>query len=190
MAEGIRRVHARRPFQGHHFPVSKAVLLKAESVDELLEKIIAYRAENSLPYGHPEEEMLAHYRKIAPFLITQEAEPIEPVSQQFRRAGEVMRFYSVHPKMLKPGDELVAARRKVCDECPFFEATQQQGELKNSYLRSARRKAIMLTVDAAPLARGWCKLHQQWIALLTMAADPVSALELPQTDERCWIRLP
>lgn len=186
MAETLRRHHSKPPLQGHHFPQSEHVLLKADSVEALLAEMVRYRANNALSLGDPEGELLAHYKKVAPHYVTRVGGPrLRPV---FPGAEALMRASRSAPALLPANDDLVKARRNVCAGCSWRQDAENiDAEPTHAYVKAARRRGILMLHEATVTAPGFCMAHGQWCALLTRMLDPHAAETLKTIPVQCWV---
>lgn len=185
----LRKDHARKPIGGHRF-VGHGTPIKAETIDDVLQKVEEYRAANSLPLGNPEAEMALQYATFAPWLV-RSVEDREPTFTQLL-AESAMRIHKAFPAQLEAKDPLQAHRLTLCRNCPAFCLPTA---LRNTvYQKTAYHRAALFSGNFAFANAGACLHHVWWLAMASRLKEPVKASSmispsgvlLPQ-PEMCWV---
>lgn len=165
----VRKDHVRRPPGGHRFPEG-FIWLRAESVNELEEKLVAFRANNSRPLGLPADEIAAYYQTIAPFMVRERPERTDAADEREQLAVRTMQMAAATPGLFAPAAPEVESRVEACAGCPF-KAAWPDGEA-SPYVQAADRRTAVLTQRTTPQDAGFC-LHHGWaLALAQRLTEP------------------
>lgn len=179
----LRKNHAKSPIGGHRW-TSGHIVLKGETVDEVLDKLIAHRAENAEPLGDPEADMADYYAVIAPHLVRCQPGAVRRSSAEQQRAENIMAVWRTHPVMLSPDHPLRGARQKTCKKCPYCASAQML--VDGVYQRKAEARARMLATDLEYLRHGFCSVFKLPVAIITGIKTPA----LQEPPEPCWLKMP
>lgn len=180
----IIRVHPKPPQGGHHLS-AHGMVFRGKDVDEVLERLTAYRTQNSLPLGNPEAELAAYYVEMAPHLVKEGNKPSVNNGPMQRVAERTMAVWYGKYERLLVHSPVVEERQVVCASCPYYE--QSLPEPETLYWSNALTKAVLMTGDMACLKKGWCAKHYELIGLFTRLAAPEKVATMPAPD-CCWLK--
>lgn len=157
------------PHGGHHFSQC-GITFKAETFDQLKDKVHKFRVINSLPIGKPDQDILNFYAENWPWLVerVEDQHGNEDVNMTGWRDW-VLKTWSKPPvKTLSKAE--AATRWKICEKCPFnraidFWETEEVKELK--------KKVFLLKrgIDT-PSNLGFCAIHRADIGVLSILDSP------------------
>lgn len=182
----VKRNHAKPPSGGHRYTVGE-IVLKGETVDEVLIKMEEHRAENALPLGDPEEDLAKYYSAVAPHLVRDKPGFKRTRSGSYIAAEAIMRFWRAHPPMLAIDNPFIALHEATCDKCPMKRSFPVGDEMK-PYIKKARQRAAMVATDREFQKHGqcyWCKLP---INLICRVAKPGEWDGLQDPPKPCWVQ--
>ena len=177
----------RLPIGGHHFH-DHGVNFKGETLQELAEKIVSFRAINNIPAGNPEQEILVFYAKNWPYMVI-EAKGKQPkvVDDEYVAwRDSIYKRWSNPPLKFIVQSEAVE-RWNVCEGCPHLKPidwpkTEEQSELV--------RKSFLLSRGLqTPAFLGYCALHCTDLRSIVYAESPTSQSSKKDAlqPEKCWM---
>lgn len=179
----VKRSHAKPPSGGHRFPVESGGFLKGETVEEVLVKIEAHRAENALPLDDPETDLALYYLKIAKYLVkVVEGERFKFPSQVIAEA--IMALWRAHPKGMPSDSPIPALRAKTCASCEMRREFPSDLGSSRPYVKVAVQRAKMLTGDREFLTGHYCNACQLPLDLINRIRQPELLQSAPKS---CWV---
>lgn len=179
----IVRGHPKPPHGNHHFPCH-GLTFRAKDVDELILALTTYRMNNSLPLGHPEQEIADYYATISPWLVRESS--VQPVASNGVRqivAEHTMAIWYGKYERLQSHSPIVEERSAVCAACPYAETALNDPQ--TSYWNDAATKAALMTGDMDVAKKGWCTHHKWLISLACRLVTPEKVATKPVPD-CCW----
>ena len=177
-----------RPVGGHHF-IENRVMMRGETLEELVGKITDYRLNNSISIGEPEQEVLQFYTKNWPYMVDEEedSKPLPPPDKyKVQWIDWVRRQWGKTPSKAATVKE-AEIRWKVCLDCPYNlpleSLTREEEEIM--------RKAFMLRRGhETPKKLGFCALHlwDNSSAVFIEAPSGVSGMKKDTVRyPKCWV---
>lgn len=166
------RFHTKQPIPDWNFEVEPETILRATDADELLEKIVAYRANNGQPAGNPEHEVALSMIAKYPHLVKDsdsDAPAIDPLWSW------VNRLWREAPAK-RADEELAKKRAAICKDCPCACAIPENEELE--------RRAYLLAMGELPLTTR-CSHHLWHNGLAVTLLEP-SKWARPKAPLNCW----
>jgi len=183
----VKRNHAKPPNGGHRFPNGEG-FLRGETVDEVLEKMEAHRAENAQNFGDPEADLALYYQKIAPYLVSEVNADQQPIPRSRIAAEGIMRFWRQHPEIFMSENPRIALRVKVCEDCPYKRRFPKDEYSERPYAKRARQRAALLTSDREFQTLGWCQWSELPVDLITRVKEPARLEGLQPVPKSCWVK--
>lgn len=183
----VKHNHAKPPNGGHRFPNGDE-FHRGDTVEEVLEKMEAHRAENALPLGNPEQDLAKYYQSIAPYLVRDEPDK-EFVAPRSQIAAEsMMTLWREHPDLYLQTNARIALREKTCDECPMKRRYPKDGNSEKFYQRRAKQRASLLTGKREIEKEGWCHWCKLPIPLAVLIREPQKWERLQSPPKSCWVK--
>lgn len=181
----VKRGHAKPPKDGHRFPIYPGGFLKGDTVEEVLEKMEDYRAENAFPLDDPETDLAYFYLKNAKYLVrVVEGERFKLPSLIIAEA--IMALWREHPKVM-PADSLIPGiRSKTCASCPMRREFPYGRDLGSSrpYVKKAHQRARMLAGDREVAEGDYCHICKIPLDLINRVEAPELLQSAPKS---CWV---
>ncbi len=163
----INKDQKRLPVGGHHY-IEYGKTFKGESVDEIEEQISAFRLANNIPAGNPKQEILAFYAKNWPWMVKEDREAVETISDEDYIAWRewVYSTWKNPPKLRKSR----------------WESTDESSEL-------VRRAYLLRRGIEVPINLTFCSCHRAdlGVLVLTEQAKSYSARKDVEQPVNCWI---
>jgi hypothetical protein len=179
----VKRNHAKPPSGGHRFPAGSGSFVRGDTVEEVLEKMEVYCAENALPLNDPEEDLAYYYLKIAKYLVrVVEGERFKLPSQIIAEA--IMALWKSHPKGMPSDSPIPALRAKTCESCEMRREFPSDLGSSRPYVKTATRRAKMLTGDRNFLSGHFCNACKLPLDLINRVKAPELLQSAPKS---CWI---
>lgn len=176
-----------RPHGGHHF-TAHGILMKGDTLDEVVRQIKDYRINNAIPVGDPTDEVLQYYAAKWPFMVYPDED-----AKEFRPSVMKERWMKwVRVRWLKPSVKQITlkeaeARWKVCQFCPYNKPLTPV----NDEQTAIARKAFMLRRgQTIPSNIGFCALHGADIGAMVFLEAPVEVSDKPKdaaNHTNCWV---
>jgi hypothetical protein len=168
--------------EGHNFPIDGGPTLRAETIEELADKIRDYRICNGLPLGNPIEEITQLYAVKYPWSVEQ----CDEVSADTRDL-EQDRAYEWINSMWRQAygehasGELIELRQQKCMQCPF----RKELVASDSPARREMERRVFLLArgNLGPDELGWCSCHHWDNRLACLLPNPTTVKDPPE----CWI---
>jgi hypothetical protein len=184
----IKENSMRIPFGGHHFK-DRAITFKADSFDELVEKIRDFRIANSVKVGNPEEEILIYYAKNWPWLVEEDPEPEEPTKNpRYEKWRDFIFGMKKTPIRKYANDKEIRNRYETCEKCKFrkkvIPTDKDEFEALKQKVFVFCRGSMVCGMDQ------FCDLHQAPIPVL-LAPETTKDLIPPKDGNgsaECWIK--
>lgn len=184
----LNRNQKREPIGGHQF-VERSITFKGDTFDEVVEKIRDFRITNCLPVGDPEQEVLIHYVKNWPYMVTDDKGATWGTENLMFMAWRkwISDTWRTPPKKMVTTKEAVPRWEK-CRSCPHnkkldWEETDESSELK-------RRAFILRKGIDAPTDIGFCALHSADLGVITFIDNARDFSQKPKDKgdyPSCWI---
>jgi hypothetical protein len=174
----IKRNHAKPPPGGHRFESGK-IKIAGSDPDDVIERMIDYRAENGLPLGWPEHELAQFYKKIAPWLVRDTATIVGKEPSQETAEKSMVAITSV-PALLSAFSPDVKTRNDACAKCAFC---SKEIIPDSRYEKASERKLDALLGERGSWAFGVCSF-----ALLPVRFICRSTIPLQSMPECCWMK--
>jgi len=178
----------RIPFGGHHFK-DRAIMFKADSFDELVDKIRVFRIANSVKVGNPEEEILIYYAKNWPWLVEENPEPEETKENpRYEKWRDFIFGMKKTPIRKYANEREMRTRYETCEKCKYRKRVNPKERDEFDAL-----KAKIFVLCRGSMICGmdqFCDLHQAPIPVL-LAAETTKDLIPPKDgngSEDCWIK--
>jgi hypothetical protein len=168
----LLHLHPSQPYGGHTFPDPSGVPIKGKTLQEMLDAIALYRANNGLPSGNPEKEVEAHYRVVHPHLVTPVGSTRDATEDPVARwLARVWRNPPKEKEFIEA--EPLRTRLATCAACEHYVAD-------HAFDADARRRLTILGVGHVT-DFGACRAHHWACGLAALiprhSADPVKG---------CW----
>lgn len=169
------------PLGGHRFRDGTT----GETFAEVVRKIAAERVTNHLPFGNPEQEVLAYYQEIAPHLVTNAGGNVANSDRQ-QVSESIMATAYGRFERLDRNDPVVQRRRDTCAACAHCRCTFEGDE--TPYSREAERVAVLLSGDLNVMSLGYCTHHRWSVGVASRLKTP-ETLGLPNPPANCYLPL-
>lgn len=175
----------RQPIGGHHFP-SHGTTFKADSFTDLVKKVGEFRTINHLPYGSPDQEILAFYLNNWPYLVEEDRSATDKkrdtISQMW--LDWVRNTWSSGHSYKYATRKEAKERWEICRRCPFNVAI---GDMSTEEMQAAKSQIFLLKQGTGtPSDLGFCVLHKSDTSMLTLL-DQSELVSLSRKDNNCWI---
>ena len=187
----VKRNAMRQPLGGHHIKIHDQTF-KADSYDQLVSVLTAYRISNSIPLGNPDKDVVEYYSKEAPWMVEDvEKDPRPtPVDDYITWRAFVTHAWTNPPKkMLSPKE--AEHRRDVCLKCEHNHPISTSGANKVEIDATRRKTYILRRAGYSAPALGYCSLYGADLGLFTILENPLafSRKEVKEnTQPDCWVR--
>lgn len=187
----IKRNAMRQPLGGHHIKAHDQTF-KADSYDQLVAVLSAYRIANGIALGDPNKDVIDYYSKEAPWMVedVEKAPEPTPVDDYIGWRAFITHAWLTPPKKLLLPKE-AEPRRAVCLKCPFNRPITTQGANKLEIDALRRKSYILRRASYSAPALGYCSQYGADLGLFTILENPLAfsikeGKDNPQPD--CWAR--
>lgn len=184
----LKRNSMRQPFGGHHFE-DRSVMFKADSFDELVEKIRDFRIANGIQVGNPSEEVLIYYAKNWPWLVEEDkCPPKQRINERYDTWRNFIFGMKKTPIRKYANEREMRTRYETCEKCKYRKRVNPKEKDEFDAL-----KAKIFVLCRGSMICGmdqFCDLHQAPIPVL-LAAETTKDLIPPKDgngSEDCWIK--
>ncbi len=178
----INKDQKRLPVGGHHYP-EYGKTFKGETVDELVKQVKAFRLANNIPAGNPEQEILMFYAKNWPFMVKEDREAKETVSDKDYTAWRqwIYDTWSHPPKKLITSKE-AKERWDVCLSCPMMKRPAWKSTDESSEL--TRRAFVLRRGVETGVNNNFCSCHQVDLGVFVFLENQEKRQDQPVG---CWV---
>src|SRR5688572_8545784 len=185
----LNDIQQRLPYGGHQYP-ENGHIIRGDTFKELVNNVSAYRVNNHIPIGNPEQDVLFHYAKHWPWMVKEDREAVEVKEDSaYAEYREWVEFTWRHPitRIITP--KQASDRWKVCETCPYNQKRDWKETKESTEL--ARRAFLLRRGVGVPKNLGICSLHKNAdIPVLSFSEIPVSNAERRKDAELpagCWV---
>lgn len=193
MAFKINNNSKKEPIGGHHFKQKtkngEILVIRADKLSDLYDKIKSYRLSNGMPLGDPEEEVAFFYYENWPYLVTVDDSKRK---KKIDRAYELWRasiqnvWRKAPTKFITPTE--AGGRHLVCLKCPYN--VEKNWPMGDEAQASERRAFMLRRGEQVPKQLGFCALHLCDIGVMSFIETPSIVSSKPKDEENyrgCWV---
>ena len=178
----------RKPIGGHHF-TDRGQIIKADTFSELVDAVAEYRLANSWPLGEPEDEVLAYYETIAPWLVVDDGTPPRPrgIPAHVRALRDWLNAVKLAGNVSLCSKKEAAERAEGCKGCKY--ASDLDWAYSDETEEMERRAALLRGMRQSDVNDTYCRLHKWEVGVavnLARPSAPAGAAE--RSPERCFVR--
>jgi DNA-directed RNA polymerase subunit RPC12/RpoP len=176
------------PIGGHHF-VERSITFKAESFEDLAEKVRDFRLNNSIPIGDVENDILLYYANNWPWLVEEDPEQVSVKKNDLYDKWRDWAFGAKKRPIRKfVTDKEMALRYETCKECPYRVTIKPKH--RDEYDAIMRKIFAYARGSMVCESNQFCRLHSVGIPVLLAADSPKEVLPMKdgQSHPKCWIK--
>lgn len=182
----LKQNSKKAPFGGHQYH-EYGVTFSGASFDAVVEKLKAFRLNNSITYGDPEQEVLAYYADKWPWLVERVDEEGEREEEDYAAWRDWVHktWRSAPTKLIVPKE--AQDRWDICEKCPFNMPDEFGNGPEPKELR--RRAFLMRRGVDVPKHLGYCSHHRADLGAFTFIQNAKVFSALPKEGEPfkgCW----
>lgn len=177
----------RKPIGGHHF-TDRGQIIRGDTFREVVQGVEDFRLANGYPLGHPEQEVLAYYEAIAPWLVVESAgegllpsipkhlEPLRDWLNGVWKAGNVVLASKIDVKERCVG----------CEGCKYATEIDWDCSVETEELR--KRAELIKGMRPTPLDESYCRLHKWHNGVAVSLLKPrVNAAAKERSPGKCFV---
>lgn len=176
------------PIGGHHF-IEDGVMLKGDTLPDVVKALSDYRLTNMVPIGEPEQEILQYYMRNWPYMVDEDYDykiTDAKVSPNSRWVKWIRMNWG------KPLGKMATAREAnsraaICCKCPYNLPIEPINQEEQEMMRKA---FMMRRGHDVPKNLGFCSLHlwDNGSSIFIEAPSNVSGLEKDAARYvGCWV---
>lgn len=178
----------RKPIGGHHF-TDRGQIIRADSFADLVKAVADYRLANSWPLGTPQEDVLAYYATIAPWLIVDDGLPPRAVGIP----THIQPLREWLNEVYKTGNVTLCSKTEAKERWAGCDGCKYASEIDWAYSRETeemeRRASLLKGMRPTPLDDSFCRLHKWPTSVATYMHKPkFSEVNKERSPEACFVR--
>jgi len=176
------------PDGGHHFS-TRGIMFRADSFEELLEKVADFRIANMILPGDLNEEILQYYAECFPQMVLSDGKPYKPkIDGTYEQWARWMGMAWRSPVKANVAPKEAEMRTDICKTCPRNKPMNFQ---ESPGLSSLKQRSYILTRGYGNTDKiNFCDLHRADISVLSFSSTPDALSEKESSAEPqacCWV---